>query len=84
MLTSNLFLILLHVFGCLQFMHAPLHTFWNALKSATRSTCFLSAFVGIYQVFTSDVKSPDPSCSVTAVEVKSLDDINWPVFAKGA
>ncbi|KAG0562833.1 hypothetical protein M758_9G079300 [Ceratodon purpureus] len=32
-----------------KFMHAPLHTFWNASKSATRSTCFISAFVAIYQ-----------------------------------
>ncbi|EFJ37079.1 hypothetical protein SELMODRAFT_165273 [Selaginella moellendorffii] len=32
-----------------KFMQAPMHTFWNALKSAVRSTYFLSAFVGIYQ-----------------------------------
>lgn len=32
-----------------KFMHAPLHSFWNALKGATRSTCFISAFVGLYQ-----------------------------------
>ncbi|KAL3699817.1 hypothetical protein R1sor_017839 [Riccia sorocarpa] len=32
-----------------KFMEAPIHTFWNALKSAVRSTSFLSAFVGIYQ-----------------------------------
>jgi hypothetical protein len=32
-----------------QFMHSPIRTFWNAFKSASRSTCFLSAFVGIYQ-----------------------------------
>lgn len=32
-----------------KFMHAPLHTFSNAFKGAVRSTCFLSAFVGIYQ-----------------------------------
>ncbi|KAL2652112.1 hypothetical protein R1flu_020240 [Riccia fluitans] len=32
-----------------KFMEAPIHTFWNALKSAVRSTCFLSAFVGVYQ-----------------------------------
>lgn len=31
-------------------MQAPLHTFWNAFKGAFRSTCFLSTFVGIYQV----------------------------------
>lgn len=34
----------------LKFMQAPMHTCWNALKSAIRSTTFLSAFVGIYQV----------------------------------
>lgn len=32
-----------------KFMQAPMHTCWNALKSAIRSTTFLSAFVGIYQ-----------------------------------
>ncbi|CAM6019236.1 unnamed protein product [Sphagnum balticum] len=32
-----------------KFMHSPIRTFWNAFKSASRSTCFLSAFVGIYQ-----------------------------------
>ncbi|BBM96732.1 hypothetical protein MPTK1_1g00220 [Marchantia polymorpha subsp. ruderalis] len=32
-----------------KFMEAPIHTFWNALKSAVRSTSFLSAFVGVYQ-----------------------------------
>ena len=35
-------------------MQAPLHTFWNAFKGAFRSTCFLSLFVGIYQVCTVD------------------------------
>ncbi|BBM98838.1 hypothetical protein Mp_1g16630 [Marchantia polymorpha subsp. ruderalis] len=32
-----------------KFMEAPIHTFWNAQKSAVRSTSFLSAFVGVYQ-----------------------------------
>ncbi|KAJ7125848.1 hypothetical protein O6H91_Y560400 [Diphasiastrum complanatum] len=32
-----------------KFMQAPLHTCWNAVKGAVRSTYFLSAFVGIYQ-----------------------------------
>ncbi|CAM6085969.1 unnamed protein product [Calypogeia fissa] len=32
-----------------KFLGAPLHTCWNALKGAIRSTCFLSAFVSWYQ-----------------------------------
>lgn len=34
----------------LQFMDSPLRTFWLAIKGAVRSTTFLSAFVGIFQV----------------------------------
>mgnify|MGYP004718185263 CR=1 FL=1 len=33
-----------------QFMDAPIRTFWHAVTGAVRSTTFLSAFVGIFQV----------------------------------
>jgi hypothetical protein len=33
-----------------QFMDAPARTCWLAVKGAVRSTAFLSAFVGIFQV----------------------------------
>lgn len=34
-----------------QFTDAPFRTFWLAIKGAVRSTTFLSAFVGIFQVY---------------------------------
>jgi hypothetical protein len=34
-----------------QFTDAPFRTFWFAIKGAVRSTAFLSAFVGIFQVY---------------------------------
>lgn len=33
-----------------QFMDAPIRTCWHAVTGAVRSTSFLSAFVGIFQV----------------------------------
>jgi len=42
------FLMKIFVF---QFTAAPFRTFWFAVKGAVRSTAFLSAFVGIFQVY---------------------------------
>ena len=40
----------LHMMMPFQFMDTPARTCWHAIKGAVRSTTFLSAFVGIFQV----------------------------------
>lgn len=45
-----IFLQFLILWSILKFMNSPARTCWLALKGAVRSTSFLSAFVGIFQV----------------------------------